>query len=526
MNVTEMHELSEQDRAAATAVTALGATREMPGPPSATDKPFLNLVIDAALTLGRFEPIRRAAAKHFRHKLREDAEHQLLEGRRTPGVIRDRRDLGLAIVDTVERAFAEDRLSSATIDRLMKVLVKDMLIHRGDQRIRAAFRDRYGSTPPSFMVISPGKGCNLRCAGCYAASDRTQINLPWSVFERLVTQIRDLWGSRFVVVSGGEPLVYRDEGKGLLDMAAAHPEMFFMFYTNGTLITDGVAARMAELGNAMPAISVEGLREQTDARRGAGVFDRILAAMDALREHKVVFGVSMTATRHNADMLLSDEVIDHLFVEQGALFGWVFHYMPIGRDITLDLMPTPAQRHKLWAQAWHHIRDRGIFLADFWNGGTIVHGCLAAGRPGGYVYVDWNGNMSPCVFMPYAPVNVKELFARGQTINDAWMDPFFADLRRWQENYGFKEEGMRDGCRSWLCPCPIRDHHADFRAILDAHGPTPLDENAAAALKDPGYYEGMVAFDRALADEMDPIWKAHYQNGLLKPVDGVSTGDD
>lgn len=410
----------------------------------AAEKSFLNFVADAASTLSRFGPLRFTAANRFREILRNDAERAIAEGRCAPGVVRDRRDIGLAIIDTMERALAHDRLSPATIDRFMNAIVKDMLIDKGDQAVRARFRNQYGTAAPSFMVISPEKGCNLECEGCYAASNHVQASLPWPVFEELVEQVRDLWGSRFIVISGGEPLVYRDEGRTILDIAETHARMFFMFYTNGTLITDELAARMAELGNIMPAISFEGLRDRTDARRGEGVFDRVVTAMAHLRQHQVVFGTSMTAARQNADMLLSDEVIDFFFEDQGVLFSWVFHYMRIGRDYTLDRMPTPEQRRHLWQQAWDHIRHRGIFLADFWNSGTIVHGCLAGGRSGGYVYVDWNGHMSPCVFVPYSPVNVTELFAQDKTINDAWADPFFADLRQWQRDYGFDEQlGMR-----------------------------------------------------------------------------------
>jgi MoaA/NifB/PqqE/SkfB family radical SAM enzyme len=306
--------------------------------------------------------------------------------------------------------------------------------------------------------------------------------------------------------------MYRDQGKNLLDMAEAHPEMFFMFYTNGTLITDAVAERMGKLGNIMPAISVEGLREETDARRGEGVFDRILNAFANLRKHKVLFGLSMTATRDNAHMLLSDEVIDFYFQEQGAFFTWVFHYMPIGRDYTLDLMPTPEQRHILYEQAWKQIREKGIFIADFWNSGTLVNGCLSSGRSGGYFYVDWDGNMTPCVFVPYSPLNVNDLFAEGKTINDAWEHRFFADIRQWQKDYGYPSGPMPENCGNWLTPCPIRDHHATFRAILEKHNPIPIDTDAAAALCDEGYREGMIRFDDALYVEMDPIWEQKYLN--------------
>lgn len=232
----------------------------------------------------------------------------------------------------------------------------------------------------------------------------------------------------------------------------------------------------------------------------------------------------MTATRYSADMLLSDRVIDHFFGAQGAILGWLTHHMPIGRDFTLDLMPTPAQRRPLWAQAWHHIRARGIFLADFWNGGTIVRGCLSAGRSRGCFYVDWNDNLSPCVFVHYVPLNHDQLVAENKTLNDARTHRFFADLRRWQHSYGFDEDGIRNGCRSRFMPCPIRDHHGEFRAILNAHEPAPMDDNAAAALQDQGHNDSLVAFDRDLAREMGPGWEMGYQDGRLDVPDDILTG--
>ncbi|MBE3576458.1 MAG: hypothetical protein IMX00_01980 [Limnochordales bacterium] len=57
-----------------------------------------------------------------------------------------------------------------------------------------------------------------------------------------------------------------------------------MVYTNGILITNKVAGRLAELGNCSPAISQEGWKEEADERRGSGVFDKVMAAIDRLRE--------------------------------------------------------------------------------------------------------------------------------------------------------------------------------------------------------------------------------------------------
>jgi MoaA/NifB/PqqE/SkfB family radical SAM enzyme len=186
--------------------------------------------------------------------------------------------------------------------------------------------------------------------------------LDWSTFDRIITEAKTLWGVRFLVISGGEPLAYQSEGKGLLDAAEKHPDVLFMFYTNGTLIDEKTAQRMAALGNVTPAISVEGWRDRTDERRGSGVFDQILAAMEQLRKAGVFFGISLTATRHNAEEILSEEFIDYFFEQQGAFYGWIFQYMPIGRSYTLDLMPTPEQRLWMWKRSWEIVNFPGRLL--------------------------------------------------------------------------------------------------------------------------------------------------------------------
>jgi len=426
----------------------------------------------------------------------------------------ERRTLGVAVLQTLERCFADNRISRATIRHMMQVLFKEQFLHQGDWDARERFSAQYGVNPPSFLVISPTKSCNLHCTGCYAnSSSPDREKLRWDVFDQLITEVRHLWGGRFVVISGGEPLMYRDEGRDLLDMAEAHPDMFFMFYTNGTIIGERTARRMSELGNIMPAISVEGMRERTDERRGEGIFDKILAAMQRLRRERVFYGISMTATRYNYQELLSDELLDFFFDEMGVGFGWIFHYMPIGRSFTLDLMPTPEQRKWMWEHMWQQVRRRQIFLADFWNSGTIVDGCLSAGRSGGYFYIDWNGNMAPCVFMPYAPLNINDVYEQGGTLNDAWTNPFFRALRQWQYDYGYRDGGSKC-CHNFLMPCPIRDHHADFEKLLRAYEPEPIDE-AAAALVDSSYHEGLREFDRQLAEVTDPIWRSYYESNAV-----------
>jgi len=448
----------------------------------------------------------KAGAKYVQYAQQKNPKTEF-EKNRPPGVLRDRAEFGQAIVHSVDRAIQRG-ISPMVLRKFATNLIQGAFAQTNTAPVKREFLAKYGSYPPAFLTISPGKTCNLHCIGCYASSSQTKEKLDWDIFNRIITEAKEEWGVSFLVISGGEPLIYRSNGKGILDAVEAHPDIFFLMYTNGTLIDQKTAQRMAELGNITPAISVEGWRERTDERRGEGVYDKVLAAMANLREAGVLFGVSLTATRYNAEEIFSDAFLDFFFEEQGAMYGWVFHYMPIGRSFTLDLMPTADQRIWMWQRSWEIIKERKFFLADFWNHGTLSNGCIAGGRTqgNGYLYIDWDGNISPCVFVPYSPVNIHDIYANGGTLTSAWQSPFFNGIRNWQEGYAH-------GKGNWLAPCIIRDHHAELRSLIERYEPDPIDDSAQKALLDPEYRKGLEAYDKEYMEKTQPIWQSVYLDG-------------
>ncbi len=100
------------------------------------------------------------------------------------------------------------------------------------------FKEQYGVEPPWLITISPGHSCNLRCKGCYSASDGMPSKLPWSTVDRIITDAKELWGIFLVVFTGGEPLAYHSEGKDIADLMEKHDDLLFLVFTNGTLLDD------------------------------------------------------------------------------------------------------------------------------------------------------------------------------------------------------------------------------------------------------------------------------------------------
>jgi MoaA/NifB/PqqE/SkfB family radical SAM enzyme len=407
----------------------------------------------------------------------------------------------------VDKALKNNGISTKVRKGLLKTLLGNIFL--GGKEQMQKFEEEHGYAPPGFLTISPGAACNLHCDQCYAGDlSQASRKLEFDLVDRIIADKIKYWGSFFTVISGGEPFMWRSQDKDILDLAEQHQDNYFLIFTNGTLIDAKKAQRMSKLGNVTPAISVEGFEEETDKRRGKGVYRKILQAMENLREVGVPFGVSLTATRNNAELLLSDKFIDFYFHQQNAIYGWIFQYMPIGCKFTLDLLITPQQRLSMYLRERELIEKQKLFIADFWNSGSISDGCLCAGRTGGYFYIDWNANVMPCVFTPYSTHNVRELYQKGGNISDLVETPFLKAIRRWQTEYGYMQPSDHVG--NEITPCPIRDHHRQFHQIVLEQHAQPINPEAAEALEASDFVEGLSQYGEKVKEITDDIWETEY----------------
>lgn len=357
----------------------------------------------------------------------------------------------------------------------------------------AAVRERLGDWP-CIMVISPTMRCNLACKGCYSANyDRTDA-ISTERFDRLLTECEEL-GIYFVVVSGGEPYL-RDD---LLDMFERHPNIEFLTYTNGTIIYNKhLARRLAELGNVIPCISVEGFGSETDERRGKGVYEKVERAMDELRDAGVIFGFSATPMRHNNEVVVSDEFIDH-YISKGCFVGWYFSYMPVGRDPDLSLMPTPEQRLYRLRRIREIRRTKPIVAADFWCDGELVGGCLSGGRV--YFHINASGGVEPCVFHQFSVDNILE-----KPLIECLDSPYFRFIRKKLATFD-----------NPLRPCPVIDRPEVLREAVRKFGSLPSQPGGERLL------EGEIAeklddYARRLKEVMDPEFAKRANEFRWSPI--------
>jgi MoaA/NifB/PqqE/SkfB family radical SAM enzyme len=424
-------------------------------------------------------------------------------------IIRERQLSVRAVIQSLNQCIEKGYLSPHLIRAITELWGRALCAGVETKPALKRFKEENGVRPPWLIAISPGHSCNLRCTGCYSASDGLPSRLPWSTVDRVITEAKELWGIFLVVFTGGEPLAYRSEGKDLVDLMQKHNDLLFVVFTNGTLLDRGLAHRMAVTNNMTTAVSVEGMRESTDAVRGKGVFDQALEAIEVMHEVGITVGISSTATRDNCCELLSDEFLDFFFQEMGVFYGFIFQYMPIGREGDPARMPSPEQRLWMWERGWEVLERKKYFMFDFWNYGTLVHGCVSAGREKGYLHLDWDGNITPCVFAPYSVGNIQKLYAEGGNLNDIWQAPFFAAIRDWQMEHGYGKESLGSG-DNWLTPCPIRDYHGEFRQWLERYRPEPEPGMISNDFNEDLFHDELVRYGDEVRELLQPIWQREY----------------
>lgn len=308
---------------------------------------------------------------------------------------------------------------------------------------------------PWLILMDPTSACNLHCTGCWAAEYGNKLNLSYDELASVVRQGREL-GVYFYMFTGGEPLVRK---KDIIRLCGEFSDCQFLAFTNGTLVDQAFCDEMKRVGNLMLAISLEGEPEVNDLRRGQGVYGKVMYAMSLLKANGLIFGTSICYTSSNCMSVTSPEFVK-LMVEKGCRYAMYFHYMPVGNEASVDLMPSPEQRMYIKDRIRHirRLKDgEGLFTMDFQNDGEFVGGCIAGGR--NYFHINANGDAEPCVFIHYSNANI-----RTSTLLEILKSPLFMAYR---DRQPFNENHLR--------PCPMLENPEILQQMVAQTGAKSTD---------------------------------------------------
>jgi MoaA/NifB/PqqE/SkfB family radical SAM enzyme len=198
-------------------------------------------------------------------------------------------------------------------------------------------RLRRGVHFPPFLYVSIINSCQLRCQGCWVDVESPRQMITLREMNRLINDAKK-HGNSFFGILGGEPFMHPQ----LFDILEAHPDCYFQIFTNGQLITDKVAARLRELGNATPLVSIEGSEVVSDERRGRlNVLNNTLAGVANCIKHKLITGVATSVCQTNFE-LVSEAWVRKL-IDMGVHYVWFHTYRVVGPKMAPELALTPEQ---------------------------------------------------------------------------------------------------------------------------------------------------------------------------------------
>ncbi len=327
---------------------------------------------------------------------------------------------------------------------------------------------KQGDCFPAFLFLSITNRCNLSCKGCWVTQSVPPCELSLPVLNNVITQSK-AEGIPFFGILGGEPLLH----EGVFDLFDAHRDAYFVLFTNGTLLDAKAAGRLRWSGNVTPLISIEGTKEESDARRGGiGVYASALDALRHCHENRLFTGVATSITRYSLDDLASDQFLDEM-ARRGAHYLWYYIYRPAG--------PNPSPERALSADQILQLRR---FIVDARTRAPLIlvdaywdheGRALCPAATGIALHIAPNGAIEPCPVLQFAGENIGEGNGLAETLRHS------ALLRTFRDEVSPRTRGciiMEDP--RWLAEF-VRAQMKACGAVDSTGRNTLLDELAAAA---------------------------------------------
>ncbi len=263
--------------------------------------------------------------------------------------------------------------------------------------------------------------CNLNCAHCrrLGVNEDEAKDLSTADAQLLIEQIAGLGKAQdfmpLLIFSGGEPLCRGDLFE-LVGQARARGVKSAVA-TNGTLVDEEIAGRIADSGVVKVSVSVDGAAaEFHDRLRGEGAFGKAIEGIGWLREKNVPFQINMTLTKGNTEQLGDVYKLAESF---GATALHIFMLVPVGCGQELaetDMLSAEQIERKMieiyelgkksklevrvtcGPQYQRVIRQQGY-------SGKLSRGCLAGS---GVLFVSHQGDVFPCGYLAVKCGNVLE----------------------------------------------------------------------------------------------------------------------
>ncbi|MBI5213705.1 MAG: radical SAM protein [Nitrospirae bacterium] len=309
--------------------------------------------------------------------------------------------------------------------------------------------------------------CNLRCTHCYQDGAKTdEFSLPEAM--DVIGEVYDLidsWSETYGIeffpsfnITGGEPFLRHDIFDILEEIAGKGFDIYLL--TNGILINQEKAQRLADIGIKGVQVSIEGPEDIHDSIRGKGSFKASMRGVKNLLDSGLTVTLNTTLSDINAAGFM--DMIE-IASSKGAQKLGFSRLVPSGRGAGLLSHMLGTERVK---DLYGHIfsaKTDGITIvtgdpvasqmrsSPNGDAGDIACGGCAAGVSGLTILSD--GTITPCRRLPITIGNI-----RTDSLREVWSCSDVLNSLRDRKKY----KGKCGTCNRWA-------HCRGCRAIAYAY---------------------------------------------------------
>ena len=251
------------------------------------------------------------------------------------------------------------------------------------------------------------ENCNLHCLHCYQDGHKPTMlkyeNLV-EIYNQFKKLLKKLKMKGHINITGGEPLCNPFFFK-ILDLIKKDCDLIsFSILSNGTLIDDKMAKKIASYKPYYVQVSLEGGKRTNDYIRGKGTYKQIGNGIDNLKKEGIFTSISFTATKINYKEF--PKVVKYA-IKHHVDNVWSDRYIPLGKedkslmlsyeDTRLYLQIMKREREKLIKKNIL-IPTVSMYRAlQFQMTDDFAYGCTAGDT---LLTVMENGDLVPCRRMP------------------------------------------------------------------------------------------------------------------------------
>jgi AdoMet-dependent heme synthase len=297
--------------------------------------------------------------------------------------------------------------------------------------------------------------CNLSCKHCYQQSNKSEemsfeeICRAMHAADAMVRDWSELYDIKFSPsfnVTGGEPFLRPNFLEILEKMAETAFDLYIL--SNGTLITEEKAKKVAEVGVKGVQVSLEGPERIHDTIRGSGSFSRAIDGIETLLKAGVNVSINATLSQVNTPHFM--ELVE-LAKALGVTRLGFSRLVPTGQGMTmLEQMLSTEQVRQFYEKIFFLSIDgleitsgdpiayqmKSLSAVDDQNA-AAMGGC-AAGFSGLTILPD--GTVTPCRRLPIPLGNVKV-----ESMREIWANSPVLEALRDKSRY----QGRCGTCKRW-----------------------------------------------------------------------------